>query len=74
MTIRRCITRIEFGPKPEEFRVVLDDGSELHGITKAEAKTEWEQFATFRLEGYVMAGKGLNGEPAPIVCTHPEGD
>jgi hypothetical protein len=74
MTIRRCIVRIEFGQSPKDFKVILDDGSELHGITKAEAWTEYERFATFRMEGLVMAGKGMNGEPMPIVCTRPEGE
>ena len=72
MSIKRCITRIEFGPSPKDFKVILDDGSELFGITRATSKVEWEHFATFQIEGYVMAGEGMNGEPVPIACTRPE--
>ena len=72
MSIKRCVTKIEFGPKPADFKVILDDGSELGGITQATAETKWQELATFHMDGYVMAGKGMNGEPMPIVCTRPE--
>ena len=43
-------------------------------FTKAEVERDIarEQFATFQIEGYVMAGEGMNGEPVPIACTRPE--
>ena len=63
----RCITRITFGPAPEEVHVILDDGSEIVGITQAEAEVQCGAFATFQIKGMIYAGKGINGEPVPMV-------
>ena len=62
----RRITRITFGPALEEVHVILDDGSELVGITQAEAEVQCESLATFQIKGMIHAGKGINGEPVPM--------